>query len=50
MHQLAVSLPIILKQAFGIDVPLSSAYKRKERNETIDRINVFNAAHYYASK
>jgi len=50
MHQLAVSLPIILKQEFGIDVPLSSAYTRKGKNETIDRIIGFNAGCYYASK
>jgi len=50
MHQLAVSLPTILKREFGIDVPLSSAYIRKGRNETIDRIIGFNADCYYASK
>jgi hypothetical protein len=50
MHQMAVSLPIILKREFGINVPLSSAYVSKVSNETIDRIIGFNADCYYASK
>lgn len=50
MHQMAVSLPRILKQEFGIDIPLSPAYQSKGRNETIDRIIGFNSDCYYDSK
>lgn len=50
MHQMAVSLPIILKQEFDINIPLSDAYIRKGWGETIDRFIGFNSDCYYHSK
>ena len=50
MHQMAVSLPMILLREFRVDVPTAPKYQRLVRHETVDRFVGFNAACYYASK
>ena len=50
MHQMALSLPAILKNEYGLEVGHNWDYQRKGRRETVDRISGFNSDCYYSSK
>jgi hypothetical protein len=49
MHQLAKSLPIILKMEYGINVGKNSRYVSLSNAETVDRFIGFNADCFYSS-
>lgn len=49
MHQLAVSLPMMIKKEFNITVPTAARYDRLVKNETTGRFIGFNADCYYES-
>lgn len=50
MHQMAVSLPIIILNEYGIEVGNNHKYRELGGRETIDRFIGFNADCYYNSK
>jgi hypothetical protein len=49
MHQLAINLPVVLKNEFGVNVKLNEVYLRKSKSETVSRFVGFNADCYYQS-
>ena len=50
MHQLAVSLPLFIREEFGIDVPTAPKYDRLSRREWLDRFVGLNSDCYYSSR
>jgi hypothetical protein len=49
MHQMSVSLPLIIEQEYGINVPTHQRYNKLVQLETIGRFIGFNADCYYES-
>ena len=50
VHQMSVSLPLMMKQEYGMTLPLDARYKQLSQSETIDRFIGFRADCYYSSQ